>query len=160
MAATTGGENAGVLWDTRGEASGDPGTGRGEDAPHIAGCLLLLAPADRVAGMATPTLPKFPKLNVPQINLPKLDIPKVTLPKVTLPKVDLTKVSLPAIHSIDLTNVDLRKGAEAVLANPVVKQARDAGYTAIGFVVLGVQKLQVRRRELTAEISARRNTAQ
>jgi hypothetical protein len=110
--------------------------------------------------MATPTLPKFPKLNVPQINLPKLDIPKVTLPKVTLPKVDLTKVSLPAIHSIDLTNVDLRKGAEAVLANPVVKQARDAGYTAIGFVVLGVQKLQVRRRELTAEISARRNTAQ
>ena len=105
--------------------------------------------------MATPTLPKFPKLNVPQITLPKLDIPKVTFPKV-----DLSKVSLPAIHSIDLTNVDLRKGAEAVLANPVVKQARDAGYTAIGFVVLGVQKLQVRRRELIAGISARRNTAQ
>ncbi len=145
MAATTGGENAGVLWDTRGEASGAPGTGRGVDAPHLAECLLLLAPADRVAVMATPTLPKFPKLNVP---------------KVTIPKVDLSKVSLPAIHSIDLTNVDLRKGAEAVLANPVVKQARDAGYTAIGFVVLGVQKLQVRRRELIAGISARRNTAQ
>lgn len=155
MAATTGGENAGVLWDTRGEASGAPGTGRGVDAPHLAECLLLLAPADRVTDMATPILPKFPKLNVPQITLPKLDIPKVTIPKV-----DLSKVSLPAIHSIDLTNVDLRKGAEAVLANPVVKQARDAGYTAIGFVVLGVQKLQVRRRELIAGISARRNTAQ
>ena len=150
MAATTGGENAGVLWDTRGEASGAPGTGRGVDAPHLAECLLLLAPADSVAVMATPNLPKFPKLNVPQITLPKIDIPKV----------DLSKVTLPAIHSIDLTNVDLRKGAEAVLANPVVKQARDAGYTAIGFVVLGVQKLQVRRRELIAGISARRNTAQ
>ena len=34
--------------------------------------------------MATPTLPKFPKLNVPQVTLPKLDIPKVTIPKVDL----------------------------------------------------------------------------
>jgi hypothetical protein len=120
--------------------------------------------------MATPTLPKLPKVNLPKIDLPKIDLPKIDFPKIDLSKIDLSKinlskinlskVSVPAIHSIDLTNVDLRKGAEAVLANPVVKQARDAGYTAIGFVVLGVQKLQVRRRELMAGISARRNTAQ
>ena len=155
MAATTGGENEGALWDTRGEASGAPRTGRGVVAPQIAKCLLLLALADRFCPMATPTLPKLPK-----VNLPKIDLPKIDFPKIDLSKINLSKVSVPAIHSIDLTNVDLRKGAEAVLANPVVKQARDAGYTAIGFVVLGVQKLQVRRRELMAGISARRNTAQ
>lgn len=98
--------------------------------------------------MANITLPKLPK-----IDLPKFEIPKVNLPKIDLPKV-------PALHSIDLTNVDLRKNVESVLANPAVKQARDAGYTAVGFVVLGVQKLQVRRRELVAGLAARRNTAQ
>lgn len=88
--------------------------------------------------MANITLPKLPKIDLPKINLPKL----------------------PALHSIDLTNVDLRKNVESVLANPVVKQARDAGYTAVGFAVLGVQKLQVRRRELISSLAARRNTAQ
>ena len=103
--------------------------------------------------MANITLPKLPKVDLPKVDLPRFEIPKVNLPKIELPK-------LPALHSIDLTNVDLRKNVESVLANPAVKQARDAGYTAVGFVVLGVQKLQVRRRELISGLAARRNTAQ
>ena len=108
--------------------------------------------------MANITLPKLPKIDLPKFEIPKFEIPKVNLPKIDLPKIELPKV--PALHSIDLTNVDLRKNVESVLANPAVKQARDAGYTAVGFVVLGVQKLQVRRRELVAGLAARRNTAQ
>lgn len=108
--------------------------------------------------MANISLPKLPKIDLPKVNFPKVDLPKIDLPKVNLPKIDLPKV--PALHSLDLTNVDLRKNVESVLANPVVKQARDAGYTAVGFVVLGVQKVQVRRRELIAGLAARRNTAQ
>ncbi|MGA1363029.1 MAG: hypothetical protein ACO36A_08915 [Ilumatobacteraceae bacterium] len=108
--------------------------------------------------MANITLPKLPKVDLPKVDLPRFEIPKVNLPKIDLPKIELPK--LPALHSIDLTNVDLRKNVESVLANPAVKQARDAGYTAVGFVVLGVQKLQVRRRELISGLAARRNTAQ
>jgi hypothetical protein len=42
----------------------------------------------------------------------------------------------------------------------VVKQATEIGYTAVGFAVLGFQKLQVRRVELFDAIKARNNTAQ
>jgi hypothetical protein len=48
----------------------------------------------------------------------------------------------------------------AVLQNPVVKQATEIGYTAVGFAVLGFQKLQVRRVELFDAMKARNNTAQ
>jgi hypothetical protein len=41
-----------------------------------------------------------------------------------------------------------------------VKQATEAGYTAVGFAVLGFQKAQVRRRELVDSLKARVNTAQ
>lgn len=111
--------------------------------------------------MSNISLPKLPTIDsLPKVNLPKVTLPKVSVPKIALPKIAVPKVSLPALHSIDLTNVDLRKNVESALANPVVKQAREAGYTAIGFVVLGVQKAQVRRRELMARLAARRNTAQ
>jgi hypothetical protein len=42
----------------------------------------------------------------------------------------------------------------------VVKQATEVGYTAVGFAVLGFQKAQVRRREITESLKARFNTAQ
>jgi hypothetical protein len=42
----------------------------------------------------------------------------------------------------------------------VVKQATEAGYTAVGFAVLGFQKMQVRRRELLDSLKNRNNTAQ
>ena len=41
------------------------------------------------------------------------------------------------------------------MAEDVLARARDAGYTAVGFGVLGVQKLQVKRRELTKEVVRR-----
>jgi hypothetical protein len=47
-----------------------------------------------------------------------------------------------------------------VLQSPVVKQATDFGYTAVGFAVLGFQKLQVRRVELLDALKSRGNTAQ
>jgi hypothetical protein len=34
----------------------------------------------------------------------------------------------------------------------LLARARDAGYTAVGFGVLAVQRLQVRRRQLTKEV--------
>jgi hypothetical protein len=34
-----------------------------------------------------------------------------------------------------------------------VKQAKELGYTAVGFAVLGFQKAQVRRRELMGQFS-------
>ncbi|HET6795116.1 MAG TPA: hypothetical protein VFH45_11765 [Acidimicrobiales bacterium] len=35
------------------------------------------------------------------------------------------------------------------------KLARDAGFTALGLAVLQIQRIQVRRRELEAEVNAR-----
>jgi hypothetical protein len=40
------------------------------------------------------------------------------------------------------------------MENDLVSRARDAAYTAVGFGVLAVQRLQVRRRELTKELAA------
>jgi hypothetical protein len=39
--------------------------------------------------------------------------------------------------------------------NDLVNRARDAAYTVVGFGVLGFQRLQVRRRQLTKEIDKR-----
>lgn len=116
-----------------------------------------------MSNISLPKLPKLdnlPKVNLGKVNFPKIDLPKVNVPKVNLPKVNVPKLSIPTLHSIDLTSLDLRKNLDSALANPVVKQAKEAGYTAVGFVVLGVQKAQVRRRELLARITSRRNTAQ
>ena len=128
---------------------------------NLAQCLQKFADTVTVCSMTTPTLSdlakKLPSIDLPKVNLPKIDLPKFDASR--LPK--LPKFDLPSIHSIDLTHMDIRKvNADAVLNNPVVKQATDLGYTAVGFAVLGVQKLQVRRRELINQITARRNTAQ
>ena len=40
------------------------------------------------------------------------------------------------------------------MENDLVNRARDAGYTAVGFGVLAVQRLQLRRRELTKELAS------
>ena len=37
----------------------------------------------------------------------------------------------------------------------LLTRARDAGYTAVGFGVLAVQKLQVKRRDIQKEVGAR-----
>ena len=41
------------------------------------------------------------------------------------------------------------------MAEDVLTRARDAGYTAVGFGVLAVQKLQVKRREVTKDVARR-----
>ena len=105
--------------------------------------------------MARVTLPQLPK-----IDLSKIEFPRVDLSKIDLPKIDMSKVKVPQLHSIDITNVDLAKlDPRKVLDAPVVKQATEAGYTAVGFAVLGFQKAQVRRREILESLKNRFNTA-
>ncbi|HNJ97723.1 MAG TPA: hypothetical protein PLV13_06340 [Ilumatobacteraceae bacterium] len=58
----------------------------------------------------------------------------------------MPRLPLPAF---DLSGLDLT----AVTPQRVARLARDVGYVAIGFGVLGVQQAQVRRREVTATIS-------
>ncbi len=52
--------------------------------------------------------------------------------------------------SIDLTDVDLAPVVTAArgAGSKAAEVARDATYTAIGLGILGVQRVQVRRREL------------
>jgi hypothetical protein len=56
---------------------------------------------------------------------------------------------MPDINITDLRNVDLTK---------VERLARDTAYAAVGFGVLGFQRAQVRRRELTEAVSGRSAT--
>lgn len=58
----------------------------------------------------------------------------------------MPRLPLPAF---DLSALDLT----AVTPQRVARFARDVGYVAIGFGVLGVQQAQVRRREVSATIS-------
>ena len=72
-----------------------------------------------------------------KFSLPELKIPHISVPKLPTP-------------GLDLTHVDLRKGAEKV-----AQLSKDALYVSVGTGVLAVQQLQVRRRELTASVQAR-----
>lgn len=58
----------------------------------------------------------------------------------------MPRLPLPAF---DLSDLDLT----AVTPTRVARFARDVGYVAIGFGVLGFQQAQVRRRELTRSLS-------
>jgi uncharacterized sporulation protein YeaH/YhbH (DUF444 family) len=73
--------------------------------------------------------------------LPQLDLTKLDLTKLDLTKLDLTKLDLP--------------GLDARTRDQVVGVLRDAAYVVIGAGVLGVQQLQVRRREITAVVERR-----
>lgn len=72
-----------------------------------------------------------------KFSFPELKIPHISLPKMPTP-------------GLDLTAIDLRKGAEKV-----AQLSKDALYVSVGTGVLAVQQLQVRRRELTASVQAR-----
>lgn len=81
---------------------------------------------------------KFP--TIPSIDLTSFDVAKVVpqqLRNVTLPKIDLPKIVAPQIDSEKVRNT-----------------AKEVAYTAIGLGVLGFQKAQVRRRELTEQLSS------
>lgn len=107
------------------------------------------------------TLPKRPSLpTIPEIldkvsdltdnitaRLPEVKIPSANFGRI--PGVDAVK-RIPSLFSIDLTNLDVRKIADTPVANVAKRAAdevREVAYTAVGFGVLAVQKVQVRRRE-------------
>ena len=80
---------------------------------------------------------KFP--TIPSIDLTSFDVNKVVpqqLRNITLPKIDMPKFVAPQID-----------------ANKVRTTAKEVAYTAIGLGVLGFQKVQVRRREVTEQLS-------
>jgi hypothetical protein len=72
----------------------------------------------------------------PSIDLSKLDLSKLDLSKLDLSKLDLSK--------FEIAGVDTDK---------VLGVLRDAAYVVIGFGVLTVQQVQVRRRELVDNVS-------
>jgi hypothetical protein len=72
----------------------------------------------------------------PSIDLSKLDLSKLDLSKLDLSKLDLSK--------FEIAGVDTDK---------VLGVLRDAAYVVIGFGVLTVQQVQVRRRELVNNVS-------
>lgn len=83
------------------------------------------------------------------------------MPKFTLPHIDLSKIPCIDLSSVDLSKIDLNTVIPAsVRDNPKVKQAAEAGYTAVGFAIIGFQKAQVLRRELIESYKERTNTAQ
>jgi hypothetical protein len=72
----------------------------------------------------------------PSIDFSKLDLSKLDLSKLDLSKLDLSK--------FEIAGVDTDK---------VLGVLRDAAYVVIGFGVLTVQQVQVRRRELVNNVS-------
>ena len=63
---------------------------------------------------------------------------------------------LPKFPSIDLSGLDATKLSE--LDDKVLAALRDAAYITIGFGVLTVQQVQVRRRELMTQLEQRTET--
>ena len=87
------------------------------------------------------TLPKF---TVPTgLDFSKLDLSKLQLPKFDMPKFEMPKFEMP---TIDLSGVDVERLSDL---------ARDAAYAGVGLVVLTVEKIAERGRELQAEFTAR-----
>lgn len=84
------------------------------------------------------------KLDLTKLDLTKLDVRNMDLPKVDLPTFDLPKFDLPTLPEIDLP-IDVDR---------VAGFARDAAYAGVGAVVVSVQKVDERRRELTDQVSA------
>jgi len=79
------------------------------------------------------SFPSFPTF--PSIDLSAFDLSKIDLSKIDLSKIDLSR--------IEVAGLDTDK---------VLGVLRDAAYVAIGFGVLTVQQVQVRRRELTTQL--------
>jgi hypothetical protein len=82
------------------------------------------------------SIPTFPSIDFSKLDLSKLDLSKLDLSKLDLSKLDLSK--------FEIAGVDTDK---------VLGVLRDAAYVVIGFGVLTVQQVQVRRRELVNNMS-------
>ena len=94
--------------------------------------------------MATiPTLGSFDfsKLDLTKLDLSKLDFSKIDFSKLDPSKLDLSKIDL---SSFEIAGIDTDK---------VLGILRDAAYVVIGFGVLTVQQVQVRRRDLVKQLN-------
>jgi hypothetical protein len=83
-------------------------------------------------------IPTFPSIDFTKLDISKLDITKLDISKFDLSKFDLSKFGVPGVD-----------------ADKVRGLVRDAAYVVIGFGVLTVQQVQVRRRELIKSLSER-----
>ena len=106
--------------------------------------------------MPTFTMPNFtvPNLTMPNFTMPTgLDFSKLDLSKLQLPKFDMRKFDMPTIDwpKADLPKVDL----PGVDVERLGDLARDAAYAGVGLVVLTVEKIAERGRQLQAEFTAR-----
>jgi len=91
-------------------------------------------------------MPSFP--NLPSFDFSKLDLSKLDLSKLDLSKFDLSKIPTPDLSKLRDLNV------AGVDGEKVLGILRDAVYVAIGFGVLTVQQIQVRRRELADRLGS------
>ncbi|MDO8361747.1 MAG: hypothetical protein Q7V88_02535 [Actinomycetota bacterium] len=66
---------------------------------------------------------------------------------------------LPTFPSLDLSRLDLSRIDLGALDDRLVAAARDAAYVTVGFGVLAVQQVQVRRRELVKSLGDRVGTS-
>ena len=82
------------------------------------------------------SIPTFPSIDFSKLDLSKLDLSKLDLSKLDISKLDLSK--------LEVAGIDTDK---------VLGVVRDAAYVVIGFGVLTVQQVQVRRRDLVGTIS-------
>jgi hypothetical protein len=87
------------------------------------------------------SIPTFPSVDFSKLDLSKLDFSKLDFSKLDLSKLDLSKLDL---SKLEIAGIDTDK---------VLGVLRDAAYVVIGFGVLTVQQVQVRRRDLVGSIS-------
>jgi hypothetical protein len=76
------------------------------------------------------------------------------MPALPTPSFDLTRFDL---TRLDLTRLDMGRVETALTgaaADTVTKVARDAAYVAIGFGVLAIQGVQLRRRAVEKTVAA------
>lgn len=84
--------------------------------------------------------------------MPALKFP--TIPSIDLTSFDVNKIVPQQLRNVALPKIDLPKFvAPQIDADKVRNTAKEVAYTAIGLGVLGFQKTQVRRRELTEQLS-------
>ena len=81
-------------------------------------------------------------------DLKNLDVKDLDLTKIDLTRLDVRKLNL---GRLDLTTFD--RPELSVDADRVLGLARDAAYAGVGAAVVGVQKLDAQRRELTDQLT-------
>jgi len=81
------------------------------------------------------------RFDVRNIELPHIDMPDFDLPKIELPDFEAPDFEMPALPEID------------VPVERVAGFARDAAYAGVGAVVVGAQRADERRREMTDQVT-------